>query len=75
MNSQVLAPHVLMIFNDLLVITIVNLRFVLGSILEAILARFGIYCGALGGQKVIKMSSKIGAKIGIGKNRLRGGPG
>ena len=39
----------------------------LESIWEAVLARAGIYFGALGFQKVIKMSSTIDAKIGIEK--------
>ena len=48
---------------DMFMISCVNFRFVLGSTF-----------GALGGQKVIKMSSKVDAKIGIEKGRLRGGP-
>ena len=45
----------------------------LGSMLEAILVRFVIYFGALGGQEVIKMSSTIDAQINIGKRKFREG--
>ena len=41
----------------------VNFRFVFGLILEAILARFGIFFEASGGHKVIKMSSKSMRKL------------
>ena len=38
------------------------------------MVRFGIYLGALGCQKVIKMLSKTDAKTDIGKSRFRGRP-
>ena len=58
-----------MIFSDFLCIFNV-FRFVLGSIFVAILARFGISTfGALGGQKVNKMTEK---KNGRKEERKKG---
>ena len=62
------------LIHDFLVISHVLVRFVLGSIFQAILARFESLVGALGCQKVAIMLSNINAKVGIGKNRFRGRP-
>ena len=73
MIFEFLAPCILVIFLDLLIISHDNSRFVLGSILEAIFDSFVSTFGAMGGQKVAKRTSKIDAKIGIEKSSFRGG--
>ena len=42
--------------------------------MEAILVRFGIYVWRFGVEQVIKLSSKIDAKIGFEQSRFRRGP-
>ena len=54
MVVEVLAPCMLIFFYEFLIIPHVISRFLLGSILEVILVRSGIYFGALGGQQVPK---------------------
>ena len=70
MVSEVLAPCILVIFQDVLIISHMNFR----TILRGMLARLGIYFGSFGGQKGTNMSSKIDAKMGIEKSRFRGRP-
>ena len=55
-------------------ISYVNFRFVSGSILEAVLARLGIYFWSFEGSKSYQNVIKIDAKTGIGKSRVREGP-
>ena len=51
MVFKVSAPCILMIVHDFICIPHLNVRFPLGSILEAILARFKFYFGSFGGSK------------------------
>ena len=60
---------------DILIIFNVIVRFVLWSILEAILVRFGIYFGSFGGCGNWNFNIKTMWKLASKKNTFRGRPG
>ena len=73
MFFEVSAPCKLMILYDFLVMFHVSFCLVLGLILEAVLARFGIYFWSSRGAEVSRIISRINTKISIEKNRFREG--
>ena len=72
MIFEVLAPCILIIFFDFLIVPHVNFASFWDLFLKPFWIVLGSTFGALGGRQVANTSSEIDAKIGIGKSVFRG---
>ena len=71
MIFEVVAPCIFIVFYDFLLFPHVNFRFAFGSILEAILDRFGIYFWSFGLSKSHQIVIKIVCDKCTEKDRFR----